>query len=246
MRRLLDLRGGTITVGRQVGRTQMKREPVWYPRTGGIHRHAVLASLLLGGAMLTVVAYSGLAPFSWAARPTVRVGILHSVTGNMAISERPVVDATILAIEEINARGGVLGQQIEPVVADGRSDADDFGREAARLIDEEGVSVIFGCWTSASRRTVRPIIEQRQHLLFYPVQYEGVEQSPGIVHTGAAPNQQIIPAVRWSFEHLGASSSWSAPITSFRARRTPSSATRYARRAGRSSARSTCRSAVRR
>jgi urea transport system substrate-binding protein len=121
----------------------------------------------------------------------------------MAISETSVRDATLLAIEEINAAGGVLGRQIEPVVADGRSNWPVFALEAERLITSEHVAVVFGCWTSASRKIVKPVFERHNSLLFYPVQYEGLEQSPNIVYTGAAPNQQIIPAVKWSFDHLG-------------------------------------------
>jgi len=133
----------------------------------------------------------------------IKVGILHSLTGTMAISEASVCDATLLAIEEINAAGGVLGRRLEPVIADGRSNWPTFAREAERLIAREHVAVVFGCWTSASRKTVKPVFEKYDHLLFYPVQYEGLEQSPNIIYTGAAPNQQIIPAVKWSFDHLG-------------------------------------------
>ena len=136
-------------------------------------------------------------------RTPIKVGVLHSLSGTMAISERSVADATLLAIEELNEEGGLLGRRIEAVVADGRSDWPTFAAEADRLITEEKVSVVFGCWTSASRRTVKPIFEQLDHLLFYPVQYEGLEQSPNIVYTGAAPNQQIIPAVKWCFDNLG-------------------------------------------
>jgi len=133
----------------------------------------------------------------------IRVGVLHSLSGTMAISEKPVVDATVLAIEEINRDGGLLGRRLETVIADGRSDWPTFAREAERLITEEQVAVIFGCWTSASRKTVRPVFENHDHLLFYPVQYEGLEDSPNIVYTGAAPNQQILPAVKWCFDNLG-------------------------------------------
>lgn len=136
-------------------------------------------------------------------KPPIRVGILHSLTGTMAISETSVVDATLLAIEEINQKGGALGRRIEPIIVDGQSDWSTFAREAERLITEEKVSVIFGCWTSACRKTVKPVMEKYNHLLFYPVQHEGIEQSPNIIYTGAAPNQQIIPAVKWSFDHLG-------------------------------------------
>lgn len=134
----------------------------------------------------------------------IKVGILHSETGTMAISERSVRDATLMAIDELNANGGILGRQILPIVVDGKSDPQTFAAEAERLITEEHVSAIFGCWTSASRKTVRPILERHDHLMFYPVQYEGLEQSPNIVYTGAAPNQQIVPAVNWCFEELQA------------------------------------------
>jgi len=133
----------------------------------------------------------------------IRVGVLHSLTGTMAISEKSVADATLLAIEELNEAGGVLGRRIEAVVVDGRSDWPTFATEAERLITDEGVGVVFGCWTSASRKTVKPVFEKHNHLLFYPVQYEGLEQSPNIVYTGAAPNQQIIPAVKWCLDNLG-------------------------------------------
>lgn len=136
-------------------------------------------------------------------RPPIKVGVLHSLTGTMAISEKSVVDATLMAIEEINLRGGVLGRRVEPVVIDGCSDLPAFARGAEQLIVSEKVATVFGCWTSASRKTVKPIFERHNHLLIYPVQYEGLEQSPNIVYTGAAPNQQIIPAVNWSLQNLG-------------------------------------------
>lgn len=127
----------------------------------------------------------------------VKVGVLHSRTGTMAISERSVIDATLLAIEEINEKGGVLGRPVEAVVEDGESDSATFAAKAEKLITKDQACTIFGCWTSASRKTVLPVVEKHDHLLFYPVQYEGLEQSPNIVYTGAAPNQQIIPAVKW-------------------------------------------------
>jgi urea transport system substrate-binding protein len=134
----------------------------------------------------------------------IRVGLLHSETGDMANSEKSLIDAEVLALEEINARGGLLGRRVEWVVADGQSDRLTFAREATRLIEAEKVSVIFGCWTSASRKSVKPIVEKHNHLLFYPNAYEGLEQSPNIVYTGAAPNQHIIPAVKWSYDNLKA------------------------------------------
>ena len=132
---------------------------------------------------------------------TIRVELLHSLTGPMATSERAVVDATQLAIDEINERGGVLGRRVEAVVADGASDQQTFAREAERLITEEDVVTVFGCWTSACRRTVRPVFETHDHLLFYPLQYEGLEQSPNIVYLGAASNQQIFPALKWTLRN---------------------------------------------
>jgi urea transport system substrate-binding protein len=132
----------------------------------------------------------------------IKVGILHSRTGTMAISERSVIDATLLAIDEINEKGGLLGRPIEAVIEDGESDGPTFAARAEKLITKDRVCAIFGCWTSASRKTVLPVLQKHDHLLFYPVQYEGLEQSPNIVYTGAAPNQQIIPAVKWCLKEL--------------------------------------------
>lgn len=133
----------------------------------------------------------------------IKIGIIHSISGTMAISEVPVVDSTILAIDEINEKGGILGRKIIPIVVDGRSNWDAFANEAERLIVKEKVDVVFGGWTSASRKTMKPIFEKYDHLLFYPVQYEGLEQSPNIVYTGAAPNQQVLPAVDWASKNIG-------------------------------------------
>ncbi len=135
--------------------------------------------------------------------PPIKVGVLHSLTGTMSTSETAVRDATLAAIRDVNAHGGVLGRQVVAVAADGSSDPLTFNREMERLITREKVSAVFGCWTSASRRTVRPTVERHNHLLFYPVQYEGMEQSPNIIYLGAAPNQQIIPAVQWCADHVG-------------------------------------------
>ncbi|MFL5330833.1 MAG: transporter substrate-binding protein [Gemmataceae bacterium] len=129
--------------------------------------------------------------------PPIRVGILHSRTGTMAGSERPVIDATLMAIEEINGSGGLLGSPVEAVIEDGQSDGAVFAQKSEKLITQDKVAAVFGCWTSASRKAVRLVFEKHDHLLLYPVQYEGLEQSPNIVYLGAAPNQQIIPAVTW-------------------------------------------------
>ncbi|MGF1513003.1 MAG: urea ABC transporter substrate-binding protein [Elainellaceae cyanobacterium] len=134
---------------------------------------------------------------------TIKVGILHSLSGTMAISETTVVDAEELAIQQINAEGGVLGKQIEAIKEDGASDWPTFAEKAEKLIDQDGVATIFGCWTSASRKAVLPVFESKNHMLWYPVQYEGQECSKNIFYTGAAPNQQIEPAVAWLLENKG-------------------------------------------
>ncbi|MCC3437575.1 MAG: urea ABC transporter substrate-binding protein [Oscillatoriales cyanobacterium] len=127
----------------------------------------------------------------------IKIGVLHSLTGTMSISEISVKDATLLAVEEINAAGGVLGRPLESVIADGASDLQTFAQKAKQLLQESQVAVVFGCWTSASRKAVLPAFEYGNGLLFYPVQYEGLEQCPNIFYTGAAPNQQIVPGVNY-------------------------------------------------
>lgn len=133
----------------------------------------------------------------------IKVGILHSLSGTMAISETTVVDAEMLAIDEINAAGGVLGKQIIPIKEDGASDWPTFAEKATKLIDQDKVVTVFGCWTSASRKQVLPVFESKKHMLWYPVQYEGQECSNNVFYTGAAPNQQIEPAVDWLLENKG-------------------------------------------
>ncbi|HKG67869.1 MAG TPA: urea ABC transporter substrate-binding protein [Segetibacter sp.] len=128
---------------------------------------------------------------------SIKVGVLHSLSGTMSISEVDVKNATLLAIDELNKAGGLLGKQIEPIVEDGASDWPTFAEKSTKLIEKDKVNAVFGCWTSASRKAVLPVFEQKNHLLFYPVQYEGMEASKNVVYTGAAPNQQIIPAVEW-------------------------------------------------
>ena len=133
----------------------------------------------------------------------IAVGILHSQTGSMRESEEPVIDATLLAIDQINKAGGVLGRQLKPVVVDGKSSEAEFARGARELIEHKKVAVLFGCWTSASRKGVKAVVEREDGLLFYPVQFEGLEQSPRIVYTGPAPNQQLLPAVEFLTGELG-------------------------------------------
>lgn len=137
------------------------------------------------------------------AKPNIKIGVLHSLTGTMAASETPLVDAVRLAVEEANQAGGVNGAQIEMVVEDCRSDAEYCARRAEKLITQDHVQALFGCWTSACRKAVKQVVEKHRHLLFYPVQYEGLESSPDIVYTGAAPNQQLIPMLSWAMQQRG-------------------------------------------
>ncbi len=134
----------------------------------------------------------------------IKVGILHSLSGTMSISEVSVKDATLLAIEEINAAGGINGMMIEPIIEDGASDWPTFAEKARKLIQQDEVAVVFGGWTSASRKAMLPVFEELNSLLFYPVQYEGLESSPNIFYTGAEPTQQIIPGVEYLVNELGA------------------------------------------
>jgi urea transport system substrate-binding protein len=131
------------------------------------------------------------------AQGTIKVGVLHSLSGTMAISETVLKDVTLMAIEEINAKGGVLGEKLEPVVVDPASNWPLFAEKARQLLTQDKVAVVFGCWTSVSRKSVLPVFEELNGLLFYPVQYEGEELSKNVFYTGAAPNQQAIPAVEY-------------------------------------------------
>lgn len=131
-----------------------------------------------------------------------RIGVVHSLTGTMAINEAPLVEAVRMAADEINQQGGVLGRRLEVVVADSRSQPAQAAMEAERLIRRERVDVLFACWTSSCRQAVKPVVEKYQHLMFYPVQYEGLELSPNIVYTGSTANQQIIPGTQWALQNL--------------------------------------------
>src|ERR671924_1891814 len=133
---------------------------------------------------------------SGAAEP-IKVGILHSLSGTMAISETSLKDVALMTIEEINAKGGVLGRKVEPIVVDPASNWPLFAEKARQLLTQDKVAVVFGCWTSVSRKSVLPVFEELNGLLFYPVQYEGEEISKNVFYTGAAPNQQAIPAVEY-------------------------------------------------
>ena len=134
---------------------------------------------------------------------TIKVGVLHSLSGTMAISETTLKDTVLMLIERQNKAGGLLGKKIEAIVVDPASDWPLFAEKARELISKEQVDVIFGCWTSVSRKSVLPVIEELNGLLFYPVQYEGEESSKNVFYTGAAPNQQAIPAVDYLRDELG-------------------------------------------
>ncbi len=134
---------------------------------------------------------------------TVKVGLLHSLTGTMAISEKPVRDSELMAIKEINEAGGVLGKKIKAIEEDGASDPATFADKARKLLAEDKVATVFGCWTSAARKSVKPVFEELYGLLWYPVQYEGMEASPNIMYMGASPNQQVVPAVEYCAKNFG-------------------------------------------
>jgi urea transport system substrate-binding protein len=155
--------------------------------------------------LLAVLAVAGLvlAAAASAEDETIKVGILHSLSGTMAISETSLKDVALMTIEEINANGGVLGKQLEPVVVDPASNWPLFAEKARELHALHDVPVVFGCWTSVSRKSVLPVFEELNGLLFYPVQYEGEESSRNVFYTGAAPNQQAIPAVEYLMSEDG-------------------------------------------
>ena len=167
------------------------------PQFNPVRRHGLktLAAALLA---------AGVASPGFAA-DTIKVGVLHSLSGTMAISETVLKDTVLMAIEEINAKGGVLGKKLEPVVVDPASNWPLFAEKAKQLISQDKVAVVFGCWTSVSRKSVLPVFEQTNSLLFYPVQYEGEELSKNVFYTGAAPNQQAIPAVEYLMSKDGGS-----------------------------------------
>jgi urea transport system substrate-binding protein len=137
------------------------------------------------------------------AADTIKVGVLHSLSGTMAISETTLKDTVLMLIDEQNKKGGLLGKKLEPVVVDPASNWPLFAEKASELLEKDHVAVVFGCWTSVSRKSVLPVFEKDNGLLFYPVQYEGEESSKNVIYTGAAPNQQAIPAVDYLMKEVG-------------------------------------------
>jgi len=154
--------------------------------------------------IISIIIFISIALFTFVEtkKEPIRVGVIHSQTGTMANSEKSVLKATLLAIDQINTNGGLMGRMIEAVVIDGSSQAKNFSQGVQELIDQ-GVTTIFGGWTSSSRKAMLPILEKNNALLFYPLQYEGFESSPNIVYLGLCANQQIIPTINYAAEHFG-------------------------------------------
>jgi urea transport system substrate-binding protein len=157
-------------------------------------KRKLLTSLVSAGVLMAGNAF---------AEETIKVGVLHSLSGTMAISETTLKDTVLMLIDEQNKKGGLLGKKLEPVVVDPASNWPLFAEKAKELIDKEKVSAVFGCWTSVSRKSVLPVFEESNSILFYPVQYEGEESSKNVFYTGAAPNQQAIPAVDYLMNDIG-------------------------------------------
>jgi urea transport system substrate-binding protein len=160
----------------------------------------------LSKTLLGIVAASGFLGMSTVgafAEDTIKVGILHSLSGTMAISETTLKDVMLMLIADQNAKGGLLGKKLEPVVVDPASDWPLFAEKARELLAKDKVAAVFGCWTSVSRKSVLPVFEELNGMLFYPVQYEGEESSRNVFYTGAAPNQQAVPAVDYLANELG-------------------------------------------
>ena len=155
-----------------------------------------LVALALGAAL---AGFGGTA----SAQDTIKIGVLHSLSGTMAISETTLKDTVLMMVDDLNKKGGLLGKKVEAVVVDPASNWPLFAEKARELISKEKVAVVFGCWTSVSRKSVLPVFEELNGLLFYPVQYEGEESSRNIFYTGAAPNQQAIPAVEYLMSDEG-------------------------------------------
>lgn len=156
------------------------------------------------GAVLALLALFLLVKFILRHRhPPIKVGIMFSYTGTMAAGGTTLRDAVLMAINEINENGGLLGRKLQPILRDGGSYWVRYQKMAKKIITQDKVSVVFGCWTSVSRKSIKPIFEKYNHLLIYPIQYEGLEESPNIIYNGAAPNQQIIPTIKWAFDNIG-------------------------------------------
>src|SRR3954466_1823332 len=160
------------------------------------HRKFISPAAAVAAAVMTLAAPA-------MAQAPIKVGVLHSLSGTMAISETTLKDTVLMMVDDINKKGGLLGRKVEAVVVDPASDWPLFAEKARELISKEKVDVVFGCWTSVSRKSVLPVFEELNSMLFYPVQYEGEESSKNVFYTGAAPNQQAIPAVDYLMQAEG-------------------------------------------
>jgi urea transport system substrate-binding protein len=158
--------------------------------------HAAAAAAVIGSAPMAATAQSG---------GTIKIGVLHSLSGTMAISETTLKDTILMMVDDVNKKGGVVGKKVEAVVVDPASNWPLFAEKARDLLSKDKVAAVFGCWTSVSRKSVLPVFEELNGLLFYPVQYEGEESSNNVFYTGAAPNQQAIPAVEYLMSPEGGS-----------------------------------------
>ena len=170
--------------------------------------HVTIAAACIAGAPMAAMAQSG---------GMIKIGVLHSLSGTMAISETTLKDTILMMVDDLNKKSGLLGKKVEAVVVDPASNWPLFAEKARDLLSKEKVAAVFGCWTSVSRKSVLPVFEELNGLLFYPVQYEGEESSRNVFYTGAAPNQQAIPAVEYLMDNEGgAAKRWvlEAPITS--------------------------------
>ena len=167
------------------------------------HRRGFIKRITSLAGSVALSCWLGVSATPTLAADTIKVGVLHSLSGTMAISETVLKDVTLMAIDEINAKGGVMGKKLEAVVVDPASNWPLFAEKARQLITQDKVAVVFGCWTSVSRKSVLPVFEELNSLLFYPVQYEGEELSKNVFYTGAAPNQQAIPAVEYLMSKEG-------------------------------------------
>ena len=172
------------------------------PKTPTTPRRSFLKAAAATG---SVVSLSGPSILFAQDKSPIKVGILHSLSGTMAISETALKNTAVMTLEAFNAKGGILGRQLEPVIVDPASNWPLFAEKARQLITQDKVSAVFGCWTSVSRKSVLPVFEELNNLLFYPVQYEGEELSQNVFYTGAAPNQQAIPAVEYLMGKQGGS-----------------------------------------
>ena len=166
-------------------------------------KRKTIVTTLLSTATLLATVWAGTATYAAEETGPIKVGVLHSLSGTMAISETTLKDTALMAFDEINANGGLLGRKIEPVVVDPASNWPLFAEKARQLLTQEKVAAVFGCWTSVSRKSVLPVFEELNGLLYYPVQYEGEELSKNVFYTGAAPNQQAIPAVEYLMSKEG-------------------------------------------